>query len=451
MIKVAGNYVSNIVKYILESNKFFKDYENKEKLEKLISEKKEDLKAVFKTFEDFKNNVSRERLGKFVNLRGLENFISKLSVKDAYSVNIAKYIFECNAFLKSHENQEDLEELIFAKKNDLKKVFKTSKDFKNKVSKERLKKLVNLRGLDSFISKLSVEDVYSANIAKYIFECNAFLKSHENQEDLEELIFSRKNDLKKVFETPEDFKNNVSAESLEKLVNLRGLNSFISNLIKPPKVPKAPMVPDKILGVSPDDRKYATSIASVIINCNSALKQYSKVVPKEKINSEKNREQIIYAVLTCKNLKFLKENFKNSREFLMNANIDLFHNNKTPKDVTTSLNVIIDKLKKEKRVSKLSGSENNYLKQARNFIEMKSQFPNRVRNLNDICRFVEKNIKVLSKKYPEFKKIKDDKIYKYLTKSSLTTFEKFQKEFIDIFDTAYDEKLKPIKINAFSS
>ena len=30
-------------------------------------------------------------------------------------------------------------------------------------------------------------------------------------------------------------------------------------------------------------------------------------------------------------------------------------------------------------------------------------------------------------------------------------FEKFQKEFIDIFDTAYDEKLKPIKINAFSS
>ena len=211
------------------------------------------------------------------------------------------------------------------------------------------------------------------------------------------------------------------------------------------------MVPDKILGVSPDDRKYATSIASVIINCNSALKQYSKVVPKEKINSEKNREQIIYAVLTCKNLKFLKENFKNSREFLMNANIDLFHNNKTPKDVTTSLNVIIDKLKKEKRVSKLSGSENNYLKQARNFIEMKSQFPNRVRNLNDICRFVEKNIKVLSKKYPEFKKIKDDKIYKYLTKSSLTTFEKFQKEFIDIFDTAYDEKLKPIKINAFSS
>ena len=242
-----------------------------------------------------------------------------------------------------------------------------------------------------------------------------------------------------------------AAESLEKLVNLRGLNSFISNLIKPPKVPKAPMVPDEILGVSPDDRRYATSIASVIINCNSALKQYKKVVPKEKVNSEKNREQIICAVLTCKNLKFLKENFKNSKDFLMNANIDLFHDNKTPKDVTTSLNVIIDKLKKEKYSSKLSGMEKKYFEEARKFIEMKSQFPNKTKNLNDICRFVEENIEVLSKKYPEFKKIKDDKIYKYLTKSSLTTFEKFQKEFIDIFDTAYDKKLKPIKINAFSS
>lgn len=212
--------------------------------------------------------------------------------------------------------------------------------------------------------------------------------------------------------------------------------------------PKAPMIPDKILGVSPDDRKYATVIASVIINCNSALKQYKKVVPKEKVNSEKNKEQIIYAVLTCKNLKLLKKTYKNSREFLMNADIDIFHDNKTPKDVTTSLNVIIDKLKKEKRTSNLSSMEKTYLEDAHKFIEMKSQFPNRVRNLNDICRFVEKNIKVLSETYPKFKEIRDDKIYKFLKDSSLSTFEKFQQKFIDVFEIAYKEELKPVKTNA---
>ena len=463
MIKVADNlYVSNIVKYILESNKFFKDYENKEKLEKLISEKKEDLKEVFKTFEDFKNNVSREHLGKFVNLRGLENFISKLSVKDAYSANIAKYILECNAFLKSHENQEDLEELIFAKKNDLKKVFKTSKDFKNKVSKERLKKLVNLGGLESFISKLSVKDAYSSNIAKYIFENNRFLKSHENAEDLEELIFKKKNDLKKVFKTSEDFKNGVSKEHLEKLVNLRGLESFISKpsemkkalrprmpLPNEEKIPEAPMRMDVFKEASTDDRKYATAIAAVIINNNPSLKQYLKTVPEEKVNFEKNRKQIEYAVLTCKNLKLLKETYKNSYEFLMNAGIDIFDNNETPKDVTKSLNTIINILKKQRRPSNLSSIEKTYLEDARKFIEMKSQFPNRVRNLNDICRFVEKNIEVLSKTYPKFKEIQNDKIYKFLKDSSLSTFEKFQQKFIDVFEIAYNKKLKPVKINAF--
>ncbi len=373
-----------------------------------------------------------------------------IKVAGNYVSDIVKYILESNNFFKNYENKEKLEELIFAKKNDLKKFFKTSKDFKNKVSKERLDKFINLRGVENFISKLSVKDAYSSGIVKYILKNNNHFKSAIQQEDLEELISSRKNDLKKVFETPEDFKNGVSKERLEKLVNLRGLDSFISTLItsnKTPKVPKAPMLS---LGASPEDRKYATVIASVIINCNSALKQYKKVVPKEKVNSEKNKEQIIYAVLTCKNLKFLKENFKNSSEFLMNADIDIFHDNKTPKDVTTSLNVIIDKLKKEKHSSKLSGMEKKYLEKARKFIEMKSQFPNKVRNLNDICRFVEKNIKVLSKKYPEFKKIQDDKIYKFLKDSSLSTFEKFQQKFIDVFDIAYKEELKPVKTNALS-
>ena len=80
---------------------------------------------------------------------------------------------------------------------------------------------------------------------------------------------------------------------------------------------------------------------------------------------------------------------------------------------------------------------------------MKSQFPNRVRNLNDICRFVEKNIEVLSKTYPKFKEIQNDKIYKFLKDSSLSTFEKFQQKFIDVFEIAYNKKLKPVKINAF--
>ncbi|MBQ6143908.1 MAG: hypothetical protein IJI84_05470 [Clostridia bacterium] len=211
---------------------------------------------------------------------------------------------------------------------------------------------------------------------------------------------------------------------------------------------KAPMLPDKLLKVTPEQRKYATSIANIIINCNADLKQYKKVVPKEKVYSEKNKEQIIYAILQCKNLKTIKEKYKNSLEFLESGMIEVFHKNKTPEDVTRSLNAIIDRLKKEKRTAKLGGAGKKYLLDARNFIERKSKFPQaiKIRCLNEFCEFIEMNIKILSKTYNKFKEIVDDTdFYEALQDNSFNTFEKFQKEFIKNFKLSYKKVLKPLE------
>ncbi|MBR0423065.1 MAG: hypothetical protein IJJ04_00240 [Clostridia bacterium] len=185
-----------------------------------------------------------------------------------------------------------------------------------------------------------------------------------------------------------------------------------------------------------EDVKYAEAISSIIINCNVALKQYKKV------DSKKSKEKVVYAILKCKNLKFLKKTYKNSLEFLERADLNAFHEDKKPSDITKSLDFIIDELKK------LSPAENTYVLKARDFIEHKSKFPNRVQNLNDICRFIEKNVKILLKKYPKFENIEDDKdIYESLQDNKLKRFEDFQKQFMASFEAKYKIKLKSVKMN----
>ena len=190
--------------------------------------------------------------------------------------------------------------------------------------------------------------------------------------------------------------------------------------------------------------KYAEAISSIIINCNAALKQYKKD------DSKKNKEQVVYAILKCKDIKLLKKTYKNSLEFLENVDLSAFHEDKIPDDVTKSLNFIIDKLKKAKSENKLNPTEKAYLLKAGEFIKIKSKFPNKAENLNYICKFIEKNIKILLKKYPKFKNIENDKdIYESLQDNKLKRFEDFQKQFITSFKLRYKIDLKPVKMNKF--
>ena len=186
----------------------------------------------------------------------------------------------------------------------------------------------------------------------------------------------------------------------------------------------------------PADIKYAEAISSIIINCNAALKQYKKV------DSKKNKEQVVYAILKCKNLKFLKKTYKNSLEFLEKADLDAFHEDKKPSDVTKSLDFIVDELKK------LSPAEKTYMLEARGFIKDNFEFLNKAENLDYVCKFIKRNIKIFLKKYQKFKNIESDKsLYESLQNNEMRRFEDFQKQFIKSFKSKYKVELKPVKMN----
>ena len=328
----------------------------------------------------------------------------------------------------------------------------------------------------------ALKDKYIVDIADYIIESNNFFTQTVRKEEelakndpeelvfkkeLTEMLFKEKKRLSEIFKTLEDFKKRVPKQRLSTLINLNSVKNFISKVINDERVqkgapvrplkpktkpqvrktvtaaanessadvPKAPMVPDKLAGVTQDDRKYATAIASIIINCNSDLKQFGK--------AKENKEQIVYAVLQCKDFKKLRKTYKNSLEFLEKARIKFFHTDKTPEDVKKSLDKVLDAGPKEP----LTAQQKKYVEEAMKFVQHYSEFPSvvKTRALKEMSKFIKYNIKIFEKHFNPFKEIATASIYDELKGNKITTFKKFQEKFIKYFKLAYSgQVLKPI-------